>query len=402
MHTPGSSVDRSYDVVVVGAGPGGLAAANRAAELGLRVALLEKQHDIGFPIRTSGGSFIADITDLGISSEFFHPIRSLVFGTSREQVRIDYPRESACVLDTRAAYQHLALQAAKQGVDLFIGTAAIEPIREGRTVLGVRTESASERLEYRSRVLVDASGQSAVIARACQILPSSWSRLGTGVEFEAYVGDLEPSVSTLLVGSDIAPGGYAWVFPTGEFTARIGVGLLRPESAASPVEHLRRLIKNPPSCIAKLGRVVPFEEHGGVIPVEPAPARPLADGLLVVGDAGCQANPVVGEGIRPAMRFGRLAADVAAEAIRVNNCSVTGLKRFGAEWSNYHRLQRRALEINRRMATYADHDWSRAIGALSQFSHDEWYKFLRGDLSLAFLFGLALKHPRMLTAKSRG
>ncbi|HKT36974.1 MAG TPA: FAD-dependent oxidoreductase, partial [Ktedonobacterales bacterium] len=78
-HVSGTDDTRTVDVLVVGGGPAGLSAAEAAAKGGATVAVLERQKEIGYPVHTSGGSWIADMQALGIPSDLYHPIKHVTF-----------------------------------------------------------------------------------------------------------------------------------------------------------------------------------------------------------------------------------------------------------------------------------------------------------------------------------
>src|SRR5215469_17120302 len=122
---------RHFDVLIVGGGPAGLSAADTAARKGARVALLERQKEIGYPIHTSGGSWIKDMQALHIPSDLYHPIRSVFFRSPTREVRFDYPDPICCVLDVRGVYQLLASRAVASGAQLHPGTPVERPVIEG-------------------------------------------------------------------------------------------------------------------------------------------------------------------------------------------------------------------------------------------------------------------------------
>ncbi|HEX8729006.1 MAG TPA: FAD-dependent oxidoreductase, partial [Ktedonobacterales bacterium] len=66
---------RQYDVLIVGGGPAGLSAAEAAAKAGARVAVLERRKEIGYPVHTSGGSWISDMRAIGVPADLYYPIR---------------------------------------------------------------------------------------------------------------------------------------------------------------------------------------------------------------------------------------------------------------------------------------------------------------------------------------
>src|ERR1700730_7316752 len=106
------------DVLIVGGGPAGLAAGEAAASLGVRALILERQHEIGYPIHTSGGSWVSDMQALHIPEHLYHPTNKVVFLPPQREVPLHYQPAVACVVDVRGLYQHLATRAVAAGATL--------------------------------------------------------------------------------------------------------------------------------------------------------------------------------------------------------------------------------------------------------------------------------------------
>ena len=105
----------NYDIAIVGGGPAGLSAAYSASKNGAKVILFEKDPSFGHNVRTSGVSWIKEIEQLGISQEYYNPIKNFSFISPNNEINISGKEYSACVLDIKKTYQFLAIKAAKEG-----------------------------------------------------------------------------------------------------------------------------------------------------------------------------------------------------------------------------------------------------------------------------------------------
>src|SRR5271169_3662968 len=95
-------------VIIAGGGPAGLSAAETLARAGSSVTVLEQNHEIGSPIRTSGGSFIDEMEALGIPARLYHPLSRVRFMSPNNAASFDYPVPRFCILDVRGTFQYLA------------------------------------------------------------------------------------------------------------------------------------------------------------------------------------------------------------------------------------------------------------------------------------------------------
>src|ERR1700722_3362275 len=95
----------SYEVIIAGGGPAGLAAAETLALRGCSTLVLEQNHEIGSPIRTSGGSFIDELEELAIPAHLYHPISRVRFVSPGNAAVYDYASPRMCVMDVRGVFQ---------------------------------------------------------------------------------------------------------------------------------------------------------------------------------------------------------------------------------------------------------------------------------------------------------
>src|SRR5947209_3156679 len=147
------------DVLIVGGGPAGLAAAEVAAKEGMRTIVVERQNEIGYPVHTSGGSWVSDMKALAIPEHLYHPITKVVFVSPHREVTLHYDPAVACVLDVRGLYQHLASRAIAAGATVRVRHTVEQTILENGCVMGVTAKNhVSERISMQASITIDASG----------------------------------------------------------------------------------------------------------------------------------------------------------------------------------------------------------------------------------------------------
>ncbi len=366
--------EREYDLVVVGAGPAGSSAAYMAAKNGISVALLEKEENVAQTVRTSGVTWIDYAKEFGIPEDCYNPIRTYNFCSPKNNVSISDEQAKAAVLDVRKTYRFLAEQAKKNGADIFVNTNVTEVITEDGK---------------------DASGFQSVVSKSLGLV-KQWKRFGVGAEYEAEVENVNQDTWWLMVGQMYSPAGYAWIFPLGKNLVRIGVGVGKPESEVDPTQRLDELIEKGVGPIKDLGKITKKEFHYGLIPNEGLSRKTVYDNLILVGDTAGMANPLVLEGIRYAIKYGRVAGDTASKAIKSGNTSEEALQSYEETWKreidpkikSAHKVQARWLKLS-------DDDWDKEIGIISNLTADEFLDFVRADFTVSKMVKLATHHPML-------
>ncbi len=388
--------EEKFDIAVVGGGPAGLSAAYAAAKSGAKVVLFEKDQSIAHNVRTSGVTWISEMERLGIPSKLYNPIQNYRFVSPSNDVLITGDISKSCVLDIRAMYQHLAVLAAKEGVQLKVKSNVTDVITDGHRVVGVKASTPEGMLIVGSTLVIDASGFSTIVGRKARVA-SNWKRYGVGAEYECYCDDIDSTTWVLMVGQKYSDAGYGWVFPLSPNRVRIGVGIGRPESNADPLEKLHKLIEKrfkPLDAIGD-GKIQPLELHYGFIPNEGIRRNSIADGLIMVGDSAGQSNPLVLEGIRYAIDFGRLAGKVGADSLS-HNSDRESLLEYERSWKTKVESKiQSALKVQTHWLGLTDEEWDKEIEILRNMTVQEFLDFIKADFTKVNMMKLAVHHPKM-------
>lgn len=359
------------DVVVVGAGPAGSICAKFLARAGLDVLIVEKRQEIGAPKRCAEGISPRVLGEVGVE---IHPrwiasrIRRAVLhapggGSVRWEIRDE--ENSGCILERKVFDKFLARDAIRAGARTMIKTSARGAVVENGRVRGILVEHMGRRMTIAARLVIAADGVDSKIARTAGIRTIGRPSLLTScVQYEmAGLDTREESAIHLFYGNRIAPGGYAWVFPKGGGMANVGIGIKAHRARRTSREYLDAFIAARPGLFAS-AQVV--EINCGGVPVHPLTAPPVADGLMVIGDAARMVNPITGGGIKLAMLSGKMAAEVAVAAFQAGDLSVRSLRAYPDRWEKEHgRRIRSLLKLQRFADGLTDEDLNRLAEILS-------------------------------------
>jgi digeranylgeranylglycerophospholipid reductase len=381
----------------VGGGPAGLSAAYASAKSGAKVILFEKEKAIGQFVRTSGVSWINEMKKFEIPEKLYNPIKNFRFISPNNEIKIKGDEYHSCVLDVRSLYQHLSFLAAKEGTEIWINSNVVDVLIEGanKKISGLVVNTPKGKIEVKSNLVIDASGFNSFIARKIGYV-HNWKRYGVGAEYECYCDQSDMETWTLMVGTQYSPAGYAWLFPLSQNRIRIGVGIGRPESNIDPLQLLNKIMEKKLKPVSELGKLQPIEFHFGYIPNQGARDSSVFEGLILVGDSAGQSNPLVLEGIRHAIEFGRLAGQVASASLP-SHCSKNSLMEYEKEWKK--RLCSKiesALRVQSRWIGLSDDQWDHEIAILKHMSMDEILDFITSEFSKKKMIKLAMNHPKLV------
>ncbi len=390
------SKELHYDLVVVGGGPAGSSSAWAAAKKGIKVALIEKEGSIAETVRTSGVTWIQNINEFGIPEDCYNKIKNFSFCSPNNEVTISDSKPRAAVLDVRKTYRWLATQAENEGVNIFVKTNINQVIKnEKGDIIGVKGRNPEGEILFHSKVVIDASGFQSTVSKAMGVV-TQWKRFGAGAEWEVKAENVDQDTWWLMVGQQYSPAGYAWIFPLGDNIVRIGVGVGKPESDVDPTQRLEELMEKKLGPIKKLGKITPIEFHYGLIPNDGLSRKTVFNNLILVGDVAGQANPLVLEGIRYAIRFGRVAGDVAADAIKSKKTDESSLLPYEDNWRKEIESKiNSASKVQDRWIGLSDVEWDKELDIIKELKSDEFLDFIKADFGLSYMLKLAMNHPKL-------
>lgn len=322
----------TYDVIVVGAGPGGSSAARVCAEEGLKVALIEKRSQAGLKV-CAGGLESRVLEEFDIEDDVIecYPQRFYICGEKRWTVR----EEESATVYRKKFDRHLADRAVAAGAKIFTLTRCVKVLKKNQKVIGIIVKSPKGFDEILGRVVVAADGFHSATARSAD-LQTHYDRsdVGLAVQCETYTQSrVADEAVYLFYGDSMASCGYGWIYPKKEGYT-VGIGCLLSSLHGNLTRNLEYLIHRHPIASRILSRVSEISKtEAACIPLKPSDDL-CGDGILAVGDAASQVSPLAGSGIYYAMKAGVLAGRVTTEAVSENDTSKNRLQEYQKKWDS--------------------------------------------------------------------
>jgi geranylgeranyl reductase family protein len=354
------SIAQSFDVLVIGGGPAGASAAYWLARHGHDVAVVERKT---FPREKTCGDgltprAVKQLQDMGLGEELtkyhrFDGLRCTAQGRSLELPWPEHPvfPSYGYVVRRRDLDWMVAQNAEVAGATLLQGTDALAPVIDRGFVRGAVVQPADDAtpIELRARYVVVADGANSRFGRALGTFRTKEWPYGTAIRtyWESPRHD-EPWIESALDVKDRNGNplpGYGWIFPVGDGTVNIGVGLLSTFRDFKSV-NTTHLLDSYAHMVADRWEIDAGHPTGrpvsGRIPMGGSVGPKQGPTYLVVGDAAGSVNPFNGEGIDYAYETAHMAADTIHEALVDRNPLALSdySRQLQAEYGQYFKVAR--------------------------------------------------------------
>ncbi len=316
----GESSANAFDVAVIGAGPSGVMAAWKAAQAGAETILLEREIDPGRKVCAEGilAEALPD-AEIAPSGDFVANTISGAFLYAPDERRRVNVRGEGYVLDKPAFLRSLSQRAEREGAYVAYGAVINSVSRDGSQVI-LTGENKGEPFSVKSHVVIGCDGVGSILARKffarrnySAVAALQYSMTGCQLEDERKL--------EIYVGHEKAPSGYLWIFPKGKGEANVGIGLKGPNARYL----LDRFVSSHPQMFSQANLV---KSLAAPVPVGGVVEQYVADNMMLCGDAAGQVIPLTGAGIHTSLVAGKIAGEVAGQAVQAEDCSAAQLGKY--------------------------------------------------------------------------
>jgi len=346
------------DVVVAGAGPGGLYAAHQALKRGLTVHVFDKKAIVGVPVKCGEYFPVRKEMEylLPSAGEYWHvfDVPNDAVNNTCDIIRVisplgkeyEFPFE-AYVLDRTILEQQVAKKVEGLGGVVQLNTPVDLFLRNGEVRVGRNVPSS-----VRAKVVIAADGFPSRVAKSAGILTEDYmTPNNVAINYEYLMSGLgaDQKITEMYFGKELAPGGYGWIIPKGRDTANVGIGIRTSFSKRNDGKaYLQYFLNECPLSKSKLVGAKSGQMIADVLPVDGPLKRTFSPHVVAVGDAAGMVMPTNGGGISTAMISGEIAGQLAADHIQKG----TPLSEYETRWKQ---VMGKEMQVSTKLRRIADH-----------------------------------------------
>ena len=389
---------RDYDIIVAGGGLAGMIVASSAAyysKQSLKILVVDRNASPQLGKKTISGWVCGDAVGknsvdymtsrIGIkwqSPEIEHPVKGVKAFSPDHETSISFDGEGY-ILNRKVLPQKQLNDALSVGIEIKYNLALRNLLTDNNSVIGVEGEDLETKCPFKKtcKIVIDCTGVTSVLRTNLPINSHIQKKINrddleaTGryiYNFKNEVEDntfFDPDYCLIHLDQNIAPGGYAWVFPKGKSKVNIGLGVQQKAME----EHNRKqgqrkdlktkiddyvgmnpVIKNP--------QIADGEDDDGnswgtwQVSVRRQNDCLVANGYMMVGDSAWMPKPLDAGGIGPAIIAATIAGKDAVQSIQANDFSEESLWQYNLDFVGAYGYKTAGLEVFRRLLQKLSND----------------------------------------------
>ena len=333
-----------WDVVIIGAGPAGGRVATHIAERGHSVLLLEEHEEIGRPFQCAGLVTPNAMKEVGLFHSILEEVDgALIHGPSGTLVPVGTEGKVRTYVVCRKIFdQGVVKQSLEAGADIWLNSKPVDAnVHDDHVDLTISKNG--EIISISASLLIGCDGAHSWTRRHFKMGKPKELMIGFQAEVVGYEG--RDRWLEMFSGSEIAPGFFAWVIPSGNGSHRIGLWSTAKRLEGRSIEQCYDNLLKHPLWKDRFSNVSETARYCGPVPSGMV-KNTFKDRVILIGDSAGMAKPTTGGGIGPAFEQISGIIDNLSSALTKNKLDKKTLHGICSKhFSKMHKDQNRARAL---------------------------------------------------------
>ena len=378
-----------WDVVIIGAGPVGGHTANLLAQRGQRVLLIEEHNEIGRPFQCAGLVTPNAMKQVGLYDTILEEIDgALIHGPSGTLVPVGTGGTIRTYVVCRKLFDEAVVkQSMISGATLWLNSKPTNAV-VNQDYVSLRINKNGKDIELTTKLLIGCDGAHSWTRRYFKMGRPKELMIGFQTEVVGY--QFRKRWLEMYSGSEIAPGFFAWVIPSGNDSCRIGLWSTAERLDGKSIEECYHNLLNHPLWKERFADIKETARYCGPVPSGMV-RKAYKNRVLLIGDAAGMAKPTTGGGIGPGFEQINGIVDKLSLAIMENKLSEENLKSIArTHFEKMRKDQSRARSL--RNLLVSDCEDTELDRHFEQFARPEVISLINevGDIEKPVPLGMAL------------